>query len=68
MSKSLFNKHLSINLFPLCVRLCPAVSGNGMIKAETTGSSRTQIRHKISVKLFYNNGLQICVRDSVESK
>jgi len=64
MAKSLFNKHLSYNLFPFCFRFCPTVSGNGMVEAETTGSNRTQSGHKIGLKLFYNSCLRVCVRDS----
>ena len=68
MTKSLFNKHLSINLFPFCFRLCPTVSGNRMIGMETTGSNRTQSRHKIKLKLFYNNELRVCACDSGEDE
>ena len=64
MAKFLFNKHLSINLFPFCFRFCPTVSGNRMVGVETNGSNRTQSGHKIKLKLFYNNGLRICFRDS----
>ena len=59
MTKSLFNNHLGINLFPFCFRLCPTVSENRMIEAETTGSNRTQIGRKIRLKLFYDNGLRV---------
>ncbi len=68
MTKSLFNKHLSIDLFPFCFRLCPTVSGNRTVGAETTGSNRTQSGHKIRLKLFYDNGLRVCFRDSGEDK
>ena len=68
MRKSLFNKHLSINLFPFCFRLCPTVSVNGMVGAETTGSNRTQSGHKIRLKLLYNNDLCVCFRDSGEDE
>jgi hypothetical protein len=68
MTKSLFNKHLSTNLFPFCFRLCPTVSGNRTVGAEATGSNRTQIGHKIRLKLFYSNCLRVCVRDSAGGK
>ena len=68
MAKSLSDKYLSCNLLPFCFRLCRAVSGDGMVGAETTGNNRTQSGYKIGVKFFYNNGLQICVRDSSEDE
>ena len=68
MQKFLFDNYLSCNLFPFCFRLYPTVSGNGMVGAETTGINQTQIGHKISVKLNYNNELQSCVHDSVGGK
>ena len=68
MTKFLFDKHLSYNLFPFCFRLCPTVSGNRMIGAETTGINRTQSGHRIRVNLLYNNGLRVCFRDSDEDE
>ena len=65
MRKSLFDKYLNCNLLPFCFLLFPTVSGNGMVGAETTGINQTQIGHKIRAKLYCNNGLRICVRDSV---
>ena len=68
MRKSLFNKYLNNSLFPFCFRLCPTVSGEQSGPAETTGINKTQIGRKISFKLYYSNGLQICVRDSGEDE
>ena len=68
MMKSLFNKHLGINLFQFCFRLCPTVYGNGMVGTETNGSNRTQIGHNIRFKFFHNNGLCIYFRDSGEEE
>ena len=68
MRKFLFDKYLSYDLFPFCFRLFPTASGKQRDITETTGTNQTQIGCKIGAKLFYNNGLQICVRDSAGGK
>ena len=68
MCKSLFNKHLNNILFPFCFRLCPTVSGEQISPAETTGINQAQIGRKIKFKLFYNNVLRVCFRDSGEDE
>ena len=68
MTKSLFSKHLSTNLFPFCVFLCPTVSVGRKDGAETTGNKRKQIGHRSKLKLFRSNNLQICFRDSCEGE
>ena len=66
MRKFLFNKYLNYNLLPVCFRLCPTVSEEQREIAETTGINQTQIGHRIRIKLFNHNELQICVRVSAE--
>ena len=54
-------KHLIANLVPFCFRLCPTVSGDGMVGAEATG-------HRNRVKSLNCKALYICFRDSGEDE
>jgi hypothetical protein len=68
MAKPLFNKYLITNLVPFCFRLCLAVFGCRLAKAETTGNNRTQRGHRNLIKSICGMRLKFCVRDSAGGK